>query len=323
MAQADSECGVEWLSRVGDKWILAGKWFGATLMRGSVARGKGVSSDPGVLMENRRVLPGFGIYVYALGAIVLGVSGLVWGDFATDWQRVAPGVPYREALAYITAVYELCAGLALLWPRTARIGAAMLGMLFLILALLWVPKIVAAPLVWDSWGNFFEESSMMIAGVVLWAWMAPADSEWAGKTEQISRLYGICVISFGLVHFIYLQGAASFVPKWIPPGQMFWAVTTGICFFAAAGAILSGILSGIASRLLVAMIVGFELLVWMPRFVASPHVHFEWAGNAVNMAMLGAAWVVSDAINRGTGGETAAIKANAAIRGEAEKAALI
>jgi uncharacterized membrane protein YphA (DoxX/SURF4 family) len=247
-------------------------------------------------MENRRVWPGVGIYVYALGAIALGVSGLVWGDFATDWQRVTPGVPFREALAYLTAVYELGAGLALLWPRTARIGAAMLGMLFLVFALLWVPKIATAPLVWDSWGNFFEESSMMIAGVVLWAWLAPADSEWAGKTEQVSRLYGICVISFGLVHFIYLQGAASFVPKWIPPGQMFWAATTGVCFFAAAAAILSGIMAGLASRLLTAMIVLFELLVWMPRFAASPHAHFEWAGNAVSIAMSGAAWVVSDAI---------------------------
>jgi uncharacterized membrane protein len=247
-------------------------------------------------MGNRRVLRGFGIYVYALGAIVLGVSGLVWGDFATDWQRVVPGVPYREALAYITAVYELCGGLLILSPRTARIGAAMLGMLYFVFALLWVPKVIAAPLVWDSYGNFFEESSMMIAGVVLWAWLAPADSEWVDKKDQISRLYGICVISFGLVHFVYLQGAASFVPKWIPPGQMFWAVTTGICFFAAAGAILSGIWAGIASRLLVTMIVLFELLVWIPRFVASPHAHFEWAGNAVSIAMSGAAWVVSDAI---------------------------
>jgi uncharacterized membrane protein YphA (DoxX/SURF4 family) len=251
-------------------------------------------------MENRRGWPGVGIYIFALGAIVLGLSGLVWGDFATEWQRVTPGVPYREALAYLTAVYELCAGLLILWPRTARIGGALLGMLFLIFTLLWVPKIAAAPLVWDSWGNFFEESSMMIAGVVLWAWLAPADSEWAGKTEQICRLYGICVISFGLVHFIYLQGAASFVPKWIPLGGTFWAATTGICFFAASGAILSGILAGLASRLLVTMIVLFELLVWMPRLAASPHAHFEWAGNAVSIAMAGAAWVVSDAIAQRT-----------------------
>jgi uncharacterized membrane protein YphA (DoxX/SURF4 family) len=248
-------------------------------------------------MEKRQGFAHVGIYAYALGAIMLGISGLVWGDFATNWQRVDPDVPYREALAYLTAAYELCAGLAIFWPRTARIGAAMLGILYLIFALLWVPRIVASPLVYDTWGNFFEEFSIVIAAAVLYASLAPQDSVWAGRTGQISRCYGICVISFALVHLFYLKATASFVPKWIPPGQMFWAVTTAICFLLAAGAILSGILAGLASRLLTAMIVGFELLIWAPRLLASPHVHFEWAGNAVSMALAGGAWLVADAIN--------------------------
>ena len=269
-------------------------------------------------MEKRGVLPGVGIYAYALGAIALGISGLVWGDFATNWQRVEQGVPYREALAYVTAVYELCAGLAILWPRTARIGAAMLGVLYFIFALLWVPKIIGSPLVWDVWGNFFEESSITIAAAVLWVWLAPEDSAWAGRAWQISRWYGICVISFALEHLFYLQGAASFVPKWIPPGQMFWAVTTAICFLLAAGAILSGILADLASRLLAAMIVGFELLVWAPRLAASPHAHFEWAGNAVSLALAGGAWVVADAIHYSRKGRIGAEKSAAVAAKEAQ-----
>jgi hypothetical protein len=52
-----------------------------------------------------------GIYVYAVGAIVLGLLGLVSGDFATGWQHVGPQVPFRELLAYLTAIIELAAGL--------------------------------------------------------------------------------------------------------------------------------------------------------------------------------------------------------------------
>jgi hypothetical protein len=45
------------------------------------------------------------------------------------------------------------------------------------------------------------------------------------------------------------------------------------------------------------MIVGFELLIWIPKLLAAPHDHFSWAGNAVSVAMAGAAWVVAGSLN--------------------------
>jgi hypothetical protein len=78
---------------------------------------------------------------------------------------------------------------------------------------------------------------------------------------------------------------------------MFWAIATTVCFLLAAAAILSGILAGLAARLLTAMIVGFELLIWIPKLLAAPHDHFSWAGNAVSVAMAGAAWVVAGSLN--------------------------
>lgn len=245
---------------------------------------RGISSSPG-------------IYVYALGAIALGLTGLVWSDFATNWQRVPANVPLRLPLAYLAAVCELAAGAGLLWRRTARAAAATLTLLFAVFVLLWVPPILHAPAIYDSWGNFFEESSLVIAGLVLFASLAPPGSAWAGRRTVISRLYGICAISFAVDHIVYLKGVATWVPAWIPPGQMFWAIATTVCFLLAAAAILSGILAGLAARLLTAMIVGFELLIWIPKLLAAPHDHFAWAGNAISVAMAGAAWVVADSLN--------------------------
>jgi uncharacterized membrane protein len=241
------------------------------------------------------------MYVYGATAVILGAIGLAWKDFATNWQRVGPDVPHRELLAFIAAFVEVAGGLAIFWPRTARAGAGALTLLYAIFAALWVQQAMAAPLVYDSWGNVFEETSLVIAGLVLWAALAAAGTRWARSEAVISRLYGICAISFGLVHFIYLQGAASYVPKWIPPGQMFWAAATGVCFFLAAISILSGILAGLAARLLTAMIVGFEILIWAPRLWAAPHDHFTWSGNGISLVMAGAAWVVSDSINQQRG----------------------
>jgi len=232
-----------------------------------------------------------------VAAIVLGAAGFAWGDFATNWQRVGPNVPYREALAYFTASFETLAGMAMLWRRTARAGALLLTILYSIFTLLWVIQVCAVPLVYDGWGNIFEELSLVIGGAVAYTSLAPAGSRWAGKSPLISRIYGICPISFAIVHLINLAAVATWVPKWIPPGQMFWAITTAICFLLAAAAILSGIRAGLAALLLTAELMGFEILVWVPKFIAAPHSHFTWAGNAISLALVAAVWVVSDTLN--------------------------
>ena len=79
---------------------------------------------------------------------------------------------------------------------------------------------------------------------------------------------------------------------------MFWAYVTTIGFFLAAIAIISGIMAPLASRLITAEILAFEILVWIPKLIAGPHDHFNWAGNAISIALSGAPWVVSDFICR-------------------------
>ena len=235
-----------------------------------------------------------GLYVYGISAVALGVVGLVWSDFATNWQRVAADVPHRLALARITAIYEIAAGFAVLYRRRARAGMLLLSALYLVFAVLWAVHVAAVPTVYDNWGNLFEELSLVTAGLAAFAWLAPEGSAWRARALGIIRLYGICVISFGLDHLFYLSGAASFVPRWIPPGQRFWILATAVCFLLAAAAILSGFLAVVATRLLAVMIMGFEILVWLPRLFSAPHDHFNWAGNAMALALASAAWVIAD-----------------------------
>jgi uncharacterized membrane protein YphA (DoxX/SURF4 family) len=97
--------------------------------------------------------------------------------------------------------------------------------------------------------------------------------------------FGICVVSFTLQQLVYLSGTASFVPKWIPPGPMFWAIVTTIAFALAAIALLSGRSALVAARLTTAMLIGFGLLVWLPAPFADPHKIINWAGNAQNLAI--------------------------------------
>jgi uncharacterized membrane protein YphA (DoxX/SURF4 family) len=252
-------------------------------------------------MQNRSTASNVGIYVYAAAAIFLGLLGLVSGDFAVGWQHVGPSVPLREPLAYATAVVELAAGIALVVPGTARMGAVTLTIVYAAFTLLWVPKALVDIFKpdYDAMGNVFEEFSMVAAGLVLCAILSAGGSGMAARKRLFARVFGLCPVSFGVVHiFDTMPGIAGWVPKWLPPGPLFWAYTTTICFFLAAAAILTGIAAPLAARLLTAEIVGFQLLVWIPKLAAGPRQHFNWAGNGINLAIAASAWVVADSMRR-------------------------
>jgi len=37
------------------------------------------------------------------------------------------------------------------------------------------------------------------------------------------------------------------------------------------------------------------LPIAIPKFIAGPHDHFNWSGNAINLALMSAAWLIADA----------------------------
>ncbi|MGA2906640.1 MAG: hypothetical protein ABSE36_02970 [Terracidiphilus sp.] len=248
-------------------------------------------------MNRLQSLPKFGLAAYGAAAIILGVFGFVWQDFAVNWQRVPYGFQGRAGLACAVAACELLAGVAILSRRFARAGAMLLTFVYAIFTTLWVIQALKAPAIYDSWGNVFEEFSLFAAGLAACATLAPPGSRWAGKAHRVARIYGISAISFGVDHIVYWRAASTWVPAWLPPGQVFWIFFTAICFLLAATAILSGIRARLAAALLTAEILGFEIFVWIPRFIAGPHDHFNWSGNAINLAMMSAAWVVADAFS--------------------------
>jgi uncharacterized membrane protein YphA (DoxX/SURF4 family) len=234
----------------------------------------------GVFMTARDL----GRHVYGAAAVFFGLVSFAWHDY-DDWHRLQSlwHVPVGPALIYLTSAAQVFGGIAIQFRKGVRIGAAVLAVTYALFTLLWVPQIARAPLVYDNWGNLFEQLSLVSGAAVLYG---------LGNVGRV--LFGLCVVSFTLEQALYLSGTASFVPKWIPPSQMFWAVATTIAFALAAIAILSGLAARLASRLSTLMIVLFGLLIWIPQLVLNPNDHENWAGVAENFAIAGAAWIVSD-----------------------------
>jgi hypothetical protein len=235
-----------------------------------------------------------GRYVYGLALIACGMSAMVWHNF-----DALADVPYRGILTYFAATIIILGGAAVLWSKTVRAGAVAVGAIYLGFALLGVPLIVEHPLVYNGFGNFFEQLSYVTSAVILYACFGSTAPAPPSKVARIGYYaFAICVVSFALEQLFYLPETASFVPKWLPPGQMFWAIATTVAFGLAAIALLTGFMALLASRLNTAMLLGFGLLVWLPALVADPHSSQNWAEGTETLAIAASAWIVTDFISR-------------------------
>jgi uncharacterized membrane protein len=252
--------------------------------------------------------------VYGGAAIALGLVGLRWGDFASVWQPVPTTMPHRTALAYVAALALVLGGAATLDRRTARIGAMALGVVYLGVAVPWLRRVVHYPQLSGTWLGFLEQFSLVVGAMVAWVLAEHHSAERAPSTVRAitlcRSLLGVCALSFGIAHFTAIPQTAAMVPRWLPPNQSFWAVVTGVCHLLAGGALLTGIQALLAARLLTVMLLGFGALVWAPMLAANAGVHMTWAGNAVNLAIAGAAWVVADGVSL-----TAGLSSGSARRG--------
>lgn len=244
--------------------------------------------------EPRASLASLGLCVYGASAVVLGLVGLAWGDFAAVWQPV-PELPGRVVLAYLTGIVLIASGVGLVWRRSARASATTLALLYFIFAMLWVPRVVAYPRLLGTWNGVFEQLALVAAALTyLAALRGPNDGATLQRVARI--LFGVCLLSFGATHFDALKETAELVPKWLPPSPRFWAAATGVFHIAAGLAILTDVSAVLAARLFAAMLIVFGALVWSPLLIANVHVHQVWAGNAINLTLIGAAWLMADSI---------------------------
>ena len=238
--------------------------------------------------------------VYGLGVMALAMVCLAWGGFDPG-QPVPKDFPGRTALAYAAAVFMLIAGAAVEWRRTAAWGAAALAAYYtLIVVILMNGRVVLTHYAaFGAYSGGAEQLAIAAGGLIVYAEGARIDAALAARLTRLGQLaFGVCALLFGGAHFFYMNLTAPLVPKWLPPSQDFWAYATGVGHIAAGVAILTGVQARLAAILLTVMFASFTPLVHIPTLLADPSSHFNWAENALNLALVGAAWVVADSLAR-------------------------
>jgi uncharacterized membrane protein YphA (DoxX/SURF4 family) len=245
----------------------------------------------------------FGWRVYGLGVMALAMICLVWGDFVLG-QPVPKDFPDRTALAYAAGAFLLVAGAAVEWCRTAAWGAGALTAYYaLIVVILMDGRLLLTHYAeFGTYSGAAEQLAIAASGLIVYATSAKIDAVMAARLTRLGQLaFGVCALLFGGAHFVYMNLTAPLVPKWLPPTQEFWGYATGLGFISAGVAILTGVKARLAAILLTAMLASFALLVHVPMLLADHSSRMNWTESAVNLALIGAAWVMADSLARPRG----------------------
>lgn len=235
------------------------------------------------------------IWLYGLASIATGAMDLTWGSFdpaEEPIQAFGDHVPGQRPFAYLVAVLLVVGGAAILQKRSRRFGAILLAVAYAIFTIFWVPRLINAPAILGYHpavyigvlGGLCQQLILFAAALLLIG----------SRPVLIRAIYGLSAIIFGLTHLTGIAATARLVPNWLPPGQDFWVVLTGIAFLLAGISILVRIADVWAARLLGLMLLVFSALALSPQIMRFTHDQPAWGVNVYNLAAVGAVWLYAE-----------------------------
>ena len=246
-----------------------------------------------------------GACFYGLATALTGILDIAWREFDASHQPInalGKNLPGLHILACFAGVWMVAAGLATLWRRSARIGAAASAILYLIFMAFWLPRYYAgihmygwriAVLLGVSFG-LVQQVFLVAPAAIVYVSSTSPDSLLQRRAAIAARwMLGLPPIIFGLFHLAAIPVFASIVPQWMRFGY-FWAALTGIAFILAGSAICSGIRDVLAARLLALMLLLFEGLVEIPPIFIRLHNQRTWGAAVYNLAAIGACWIYAE-----------------------------
>jgi hypothetical protein len=246
-----------------------------------------------------------GVWFYGLGTIFTGILDIAWGAFDASHQPIKAlglNLPSQHILAYGAGIWLVAAGLAILWRRSERIGAAASAIAYLIFAALWLFRYFAGvhavgwriDVLLGVCFGLAQQIMLVAPAVIVYAFTDVPDSLLQKRSAIAARwMLGLPPVLFGVFHIIGIRVFATIVPHWMSFGY-FWAALTGIAFFLAGAAICSGIMDVLAARLLALMLLLFEGFVEIPPIFIHPQNQAAWAAAVYNVTAIGACWIFAE-----------------------------
>lgn len=226
-------------------------------------------------------------------ALLFGISSFVQGDFTIMGQPVPQNSSLRHAIAYVLAGLLVVSGAGLFKSGTVRPAAKALMVIFGIYSLCYLRVLVGPPVQVNALMGLAEQLSVLVGA---WAVLLILRENGTFGPRAARIAFGICSLVFALAHFVARVPMANAVPVWMPGGQMFWALATGVGHLAVGVALISNLAAVLAARVGAMMYTCFVFLAWLPDAFSHPAEAYRWAGAAFSLCMAGALWLVGDLI---------------------------
>jgi uncharacterized membrane protein len=239
--------------------------------------------------------------IFALAIIGIGIETIGCARYATHslgpQYEVIPVLPWLPAIpwvAYLFGVTWVLCGLGLLSDRTLRTAAMTLGgFLFIFTLLLDVPKYAANIGSIPLRTIVFEPLALACL-----AWLLPGEGDMPGWLTRASRyLLAVCLIVFGVDHFLALAFIATLIPNWIL-FHVFWVAFFGVAFIAAGLSIGLNVLQRWGAAGLGLMFGIWVVTLHLPRVLGlyripgAPHNPNEWSSLLIATALWGGLWTL-------------------------------
>jgi Predicted membrane protein len=206
-------------------------------------------------------------------------------------------------LAYISSVILIMAAIANILNRRGGIAALVIAaFIFLFSVLRHLPHFM------DDWGNGYKSlalfgGSLIIACSFLSENYAIDSGFWANERVRKYLMITGCLflaaffIACGYAHFKFAGFVENFIPSYIP-FHVFWTYFCGICLIAGGVGLLipqtrmwAALLSGI-------MVLGWFLLLHIPRFIANTHDASDRMGLCESFTFVGIFFVLAGILSR-------------------------
>ena len=241
-----------------------------------------------------------GRIIFGIGFIGLSILCILSKDFIVGRPPAWPATfTMSVSLGYITAVLLVLAAIAII--AIEQKGAAASLLIALLILVLSVPRHMVQFM--NDWSNAYKTLALL-GGTLIMAGSFLKDNavvvpgwpvhEPLRKTMVTTGclLVAVFFISSGYAHFKFADFIENFIPAYIP-FRAFWTYFTGICLIAGGIGIVIPATRRPAAMLSGFMVLGWFLLLHIPRFIANTKDASDRLGLCESFIFVGIFFVLS------------------------------
>ncbi len=242
--------------------------------------------------------------MFAIGMAFLGLLCIVYKDFILGRPPAWPAnFPVNPALAYLSAAILIICALAILFKKQGGNAALSVGALIIVLSLFrHLPRFD------KDWVNAYKTMAL-IGGALIISASFLDEKQTANSLNKVRErriwlllrigyiFLAIFFLASGYAHFKFADFVKDFIPFYIP-FRAFWAYFCGICLIAGGIGLLVPQTRTWAALLGAIMILGWFLLLHIPRILANPEDPNDRMGLCESFAFSGVLFVLAGMIRK-------------------------